>query len=299
MKERILLSSWKSEAAEQRFREMEDALAAELMSDPPTTAVQVGTRLGPTHVNRWDGTGEPVVFLHGSTGTSLSWAPFAAQRRGRTMFAVDTIGDVGRSHQTAPVRSADDLADWLAEVLDGLGLERAHLVGTSYGGFLALNLAARHPERVRSLFVIESGALVEVRMGRFLAWGISSMVAALLPGPLRKVAARRLRMPALDQPRLLRFAFYGQRHHRSRMLRPPLLTDDQLRSINVPAHVVVAAHSEVFPPEEAAARARLLPNAQVEVIDDAGHAVVLTAEAHLIQELATFLAASETAVADE
>ena len=42
--------------------------------------------------------------------------------------------------------------------LDGLGLARAHLAGTSYGGFLALTLAAREPGRARSLTLVEPGA---------------------------------------------------------------------------------------------------------------------------------------------
>src|SRR5204863_7049890 len=106
------------------------------------------TRLGSTRAYRWGGSGEPIVFLHGATGTSLSWLPYAERRAGRAMAAIDTIGDIGASRQAVAVESADDLADWLAETLTALGIERAHLAGTSYGGFLAFNLAARHPDRV-------------------------------------------------------------------------------------------------------------------------------------------------------
>ena len=290
MTTRPLLSQWKDEASEQRFRAMEDELFSELGGDEQPTTIVVPTRLGPTHVYRWDGDGPPLVFLHGSTGTALSWLPFAKRRAGRAMYAIDTIGDVGRSRQQVPVESAHDLAEWLGQVLDGLGLDAAHLVGTSYGGFLALNLATHRPERVRSLFLIDSAALVGVRMVRFLAWGMASMLASLLPGRLRSIAARRLRMPALDEPRLLRFVLYGQLHHRSKMLRPEALTDEQLRAITVPTVVVSAEKSEVFPSADVVARAALLPNATVEVVPDAGHAVVLSHLDLLVDRLQSFLA---------
>jgi pimeloyl-ACP methyl ester carboxylesterase len=151
------LSSWKNPKAEAKFREREDALVRELVAELPAS-VDVPTRLGPTRVYRWPGAGEPVVFLHGTTGTSFAWAPYAERRDGRAMDAVDTIGDVGRSRQEVAVEDAGDLADWLAETFAAVGIERAHLVGTSYGGFLALNLAARRPELVRSLFLIDPAA---------------------------------------------------------------------------------------------------------------------------------------------
>lgn len=283
------LSRWKDKASEQRFRAMEDELFAELGGDERPTSIVVPTRLGPTHVYRWDGRGEPVVLLHGVTGTALSWTTFAERRDGRTMYAIDTIGDVGRSRQEVAVESTRDLAEWLDQVLDGLGLDAAHLVGTSYGGFLALNLAVHRKARVRSLFLIDSAALVDVRLLRFMAWGLASMVAAALPHRLRAIAARRLRMPALQRPKVLRFVLYGQLHHRSKLLRPVPLTDEELRGITAPTHVVSAEKSEVFPSSEVVARAALLPDAVLDVIPDAGHAVLLSHLDLLADRLRSFL----------
>jgi pimeloyl-ACP methyl ester carboxylesterase len=287
-RERVLLGKWTSADAEQRFRQLEDELAAELVAEPPSP-VDVATRLGPTRAYRWAGAGEPVVFLHGAAGTSMMWVDYAAARGGRAMCAVDTIGEVGRSRQERPVEGPDDLAAWLAEVLDGLGLERAHLAGTSYGGFLALNLAARHPERVRSLFLIDPAGVVPVRLARFLAWGTAVFLASLLPARPRRAAGRALRTPFLDDPRVLRLAFYGQRHHRTRLVRPEPLTDDQLRSIDQPTVVIVAGKSEVFRVAELCDRAStLLPDAAVEVVPCAGHAVVSSHVDLLTARLATF-----------
>jgi pimeloyl-ACP methyl ester carboxylesterase len=210
----------------------------------------------------------------------MTWARYAERRAGRSVYAVDTIGEVGRSRQEVAVENAAALASWLDEVLAGLGLDEVHLAGTSYGGFLALNLAARRPARVRTVFVIEPAGVVRVRLGRFMAWGWCVLLSSLLPGPPRRVAAKWLRMPALEDRRLLRLGFYAARHHRKRLLRPEPLTDEQLRSITVPVTVVVGAKSEVFPPREVVARAALLPKVEVEIVDGAGHAA---ADSHVDQ----------------
>jgi pimeloyl-ACP methyl ester carboxylesterase len=276
MTSKVHLSTWKSTAAEQRFRSMEDELVRDLVAERPT-ALDVHTRLGPTRAYHWEGTGEPTVFLHGATGTSLMWAPLAQLRAGRAMYAIDTIGEVGRSQQLVAVEGAEDLADWLAETLAGLGLDRAHLAATSYGGFLALNLAVRRPALVRSLFLIEPAGVERVRMLRFMMWGLSVLFSSWLPTPLRTAAAARLRTPALSDPRVFRLVLFGQRNHRARLLRPEPFSDEELRSIRQPVQLILGAKSEVF--RSAAVRTRAeanLPHATVEVIKDGGHAIVTT-----------------------
>jgi pimeloyl-ACP methyl ester carboxylesterase len=289
MKERVHLSKWKSAGAEQRFRDLEDELVRDLVAEPPTP-IDVTTRLGPTRAYRWDGEGLPIVFLHGTAGTSLTWARYAEHRRNRVMYAIDTIGDVGRSHQHVAVENAEDLAEWLDEALAALGLGSVHLAGTSYGAFLALNLAARRPARVSSLVLIDPAGIVRPRLLKFMVWGTSALFASLLSRPLRTAAARRLRMPALEDKRLLRVALYGQLHHRSRLLPADPLSDGQLRAIDQPILLIAGAKSEVFPATEVQARAEAqLPRAEVDIVPGAGHAVAVSHVEHITERLDSFL----------
>src|SRR3954454_13472427 len=98
MKDSTRLSAWKSIDAREHFHAGEERLARARSSDFPA-ACDVRTSLGATRAYRWDGDGEPIVLLHGATGTALTWLPYAERRAGRTMYAIDTIGDVGRSRQ--------------------------------------------------------------------------------------------------------------------------------------------------------------------------------------------------------
>ncbi len=192
------IGKWRSDAAHQRFVEMEDELWSEHWPRPPT-ALDLGSFAGTTRVYRWPGDGEAVVFLHGMGGTGLSWSPYVERFAGCDVYAVDTIGDVGRSEQREVIADAASLATWLDETLAGAGLERAHLAGTSYGGFLALNLAARTPKRVASLTVIDSAGLAPFRLGRFMLWGMPMLLGSLAPRRLRERLARS--RPMLEDPR--------------------------------------------------------------------------------------------------
>jgi pimeloyl-ACP methyl ester carboxylesterase len=110
------------------------------------------------HVTTWgDADGEPVLFVHGSMAAGPeTWQDQQPLADGRRLLLVDR-----RGYGDSPAGDGDferDAAD-VAELLDG----GAHLVGNSYGGLVALLAAARRPDAVRSLAVIEPPALALVR----------------------------------------------------------------------------------------------------------------------------------------
>ena len=297
MNEQTHLGKWRSAKSEAKFRAMEE----KAMRDELGTildSVKVPTALGPTHVWRWpapSGDGAPVVLLHGSAGVGSTWAVWADRMvaAGHPAFAPDTVGDVGQTEHRVAVRDVDDLVGWLEETLDGIGVDAAHLVGTSYGGFLAMQLAARRPARVRSLFLMEPAGVVELDLRGFIKWGAKAMISTFLPRPLRTIAARRLRMPLIEEGRLLRIAFYGQRHHVPGLLPPPLATDEELASLSgsgIPAQVLLGAESEVFRTGDLIERLRSAwPSAAVEVFPGCGHALQLSEEGALLERLVDFV----------
>jgi pimeloyl-ACP methyl ester carboxylesterase len=139
---------------EARYRTAEEALWAtegvkptERWLDLPRT----GTRVRLLEV----GEGEPVLFVHGASNSGTSWAPLAARLGDLRCLLLDRPGcglsdPLGR--RFADVAAFDRFAESLVvDVLDALGLERAHLVSTSLGGYHAIRTAAAHPQRVRSL----------------------------------------------------------------------------------------------------------------------------------------------------
>jgi pimeloyl-ACP methyl ester carboxylesterase len=276
MKERIYLGRWRSPKAELRFRAMEDELWRE-QSGPKLEALDVETSFGPTRAYRWRGTGTPLVFLHGIGGTGLIWAPFAEALAGRDVYALDIMGDVGRSEHRVPYKTSADLAVWLDEALAALDIDRAILVGHSLGGFVALDTAVYRPERVASLFLFDPVGIAPLQFLKFLLWGLPILFGSLFPAPIRRWIARRFRMPLLEDRRIMRMGLHGHLHHPVRF--PPLLpfSDDELRSITAPVVVVVGEKSEMLDARVTVERAgSLIPNVETHVVADAGHALTVS-----------------------
>ncbi len=134
------------------------AYAAALARWPvPVRTQEVATRFGGTHVLVSGApSAPPMVLLPGGGATALAWAGavrlLAAVRR---VHVLDPVGDAGRSPATTPLARADDVTTWLAEVLDGLGLDAVDLAGHSYGGWQALTFALDRPARVRRLALVD------------------------------------------------------------------------------------------------------------------------------------------------
>lgn len=111
-------------------------------------------------------TNPPVLLIMGAM-SSAAWWPEEFCRQladvGRCVIRYDHR-DTGRSTSYAPgdsCYSVEDLADDAVRVLDGYGIDSAHLVGMSLGGFLSQLIALKHPGRVRSLTLIASERLLD------------------------------------------------------------------------------------------------------------------------------------------
>jgi len=106
------------------------------------------------------GEGEPVLFIHGGPNSGSTWAPLVARMRGFRCLLVDRPG-TGLS--PAHAVTADNLpeigAAFVADVLDGVGIDRAHAVASSFGGHIALRSAATTPERFLAMVQMSCPAL--------------------------------------------------------------------------------------------------------------------------------------------
>ena len=243
VKQRVYKGHWTSERAEVRFRAAEDALWRRAERHP--TAIDVATRFGSTRAYRWAGRGTPIVFLHGMSDTSVRWLRYAEALDGHDVYAIDIMGEVGRSRPDVGFTTADDYAIWLGEALDALGVSRPHLIGASLGGFIAFSHAIKAGD-VASVVAFEPVGVVDLKLGSMMSWSVRCGVAALTPGPVRRRLASRLHQPLLADKEAIALLFRAQRGHPIQVPPCPIFTDEQLRSITVPVHVMVGAASRAF-----------------------------------------------------
>ena len=119
--------------------------------------LSVPVRGGQLAVGTWgDESMPPVLAVHGVTANHLTWPLVSQHLPGVRIVAPDLRGR-GRSNTLPGPWGMPQHADDLAAVLDGLGIDRAVVLGHSMGAFASLVLANRHPDRVSSLVLIDGG----------------------------------------------------------------------------------------------------------------------------------------------
>ncbi len=237
------------------------------------------------------GEGEPVVLLHGFTGSSESMAATAAALGpGFRTLCVDLVGHGRSSRGAAPAdhRLERCVAD-LARVLDAFELPSAHWLGYSLGGRVALGFTVAHPERVRSALLVGARAgledpaeraararadeaLADRIEERGLEWFVDHWMGLPLFASQRRLGeaaladARRQRLG--NDPRALADSLRGL----GAGAQPPLF--ERLGRVSAPVLLVVGDEDARFRAvaEELAPR---LPEARVAVVPEAGHAAHL------------------------
>ena len=258
------------------------------------------SRFGATHaLVSGPAGGRPLILLPAALGVgALQWheniARLAACRR---VFALDFIGGPGRGTQTRPLVDRADCAQWLLDVLDELGADDADAVGSSQGGWFALNLAMAAPERVHRVGALAPAAsLLPFR----------KPVAALLRvGPHLPARSARYSLRASlggryrADDRLVEVVSCAQAHFRyqQQAVLPGVFDDDELRPIGPRALVLLGEKEIIYDPVDALDRAwRVLPGATLELVPDAGHLLNLERADLVDDRLVRFLDSDDQTV---
>jgi pimeloyl-ACP methyl ester carboxylesterase len=256
--------SWVSDAAREKFMAAYERAFA--LWPQPCEEFEAGTATATTHVHAYrpHPGGEPVVLL--SAFNAAGWYPHvAALGQVGPVYGIDMPGDANPSVARAPMTPPAACAAWLDELLAGLSDRPAHLVGFSYGGWIAMNQAIRAPGRVASITLLDPAGLTKLD-ARFWFWFSISGLASLTPMPLRCRLARWLDSPAMLQPELMTLMWAGTRGYHAEPKFPGVLTDDEVRAITVPTLLVTGARSSLLTPAEARARASVMPHAEVAIV---------------------------------
>jgi pimeloyl-ACP methyl ester carboxylesterase len=307
---------------EARFRAAEDRLWASVGVRPTERVLEL-SRTGVTVRMQEVGEGPPVVFVHGGSNCGASWASLVARLDGFRCVLVDRPG-CGLSPPLAT--GFDDVARlgafadaFVVVVLDALDLERAHLVATSFGGYTALRSAAAHPDRIERLVELgyPIGAPVEriPMVMRVTAIPLLGRLAASVPPTPRAVRmifrgiglrqaleAGRVTQEMLDWfLSMLRDTDTMRNELRAgpRVILPLrglndelLLSPALLARIEAPTFFLWGEEDPFGGADTARAFVRHVPNAELELMPGAGHAVWMDDAEHVAKALGAFLTRS-------
>ncbi|WP_040841433.1 alpha/beta fold hydrolase [Nocardia brevicatena] len=259
-----------SEEAKASFLRAYDAVAAKW--PVPSSQIDVETSFGTTRVRRsGNGTGVPIVLLPGIGGNGQVWWRFIAElSRDRVVCTPDVIGWAGRCKQTAPVCDTADIATWMAETLDGLGVDRVHLAGNSLGAWLASAIAVHRSDRLASLTMLEPSASTFAKPRSSLLFKF--LVAGMRPTPERMRKFNNWLMPGFELDAEEFALVLATTKFRPGMPWDRPFTDEQLALITAPTLVLFGAETVVNDVEHAGDRARQhIRLAEVEIYPGVGH----------------------------
>ena len=226
------------------------------------------------------GAGEPLVLVHGLSGSTRWWARnISALATQYHVHVVDLIG-FGRNRDGQSF-VLSEAAKHLARWMDGVGIERASVIGHSMGGFIAADLAADFPHKVERLVLVDAAALPfehnRLQQAVGLVRGLGYIPVGFLPvlvtdayraGPITLLKAAR-----------------------------ELLTTDirrKLTQIHAPTLVVWGEHDTIVPLEIGKQLERCLSNGELMVIKGAGHNPMWDRPGSFNRSVMSFLAAARS-----
>jgi poly(3-hydroxyoctanoate) depolymerase len=250
-----------------------------------------------------EGAGLPLVLVNGLGGNTRMWRPFANQFPNRRIICFDAPGTGHSGTPMSPVPVAM-LAELVVSVLDHLDIKRADILGYSYGGAVAQQLAHDHPDRVRRLVLAATTCGVGAAMGSMRAWAVLSTTMRYHSAHyFERTAAvayggRTGRNPAVRRQMML-----------SRQKRPPstygytmqLLgasgwsSRHFLHRIEAETLVICGDDDPLVPLANAEMLARHIPNAKLEIVERGGHLLLWDDSENLGQRIRRFIDAKQGA----
>jgi pimeloyl-ACP methyl ester carboxylesterase len=250
--------------------------------------IDVDVRGCKLHLRR-GGQGEPVMFLHGAQGLHGHEPGIESLTASFDVIAPDHPG-FGKSDLSDLVDDIGDLALFYLDLLDALELDQVHLVGQCIGGWLALEIAIRTTERIKSLVLVNSAGLRVKGVPRadmfvcsenellkllFAGKGAAEWLASWRASPDREDIYDRNRAAAA------RYSWSP------RLCNPKL--DRWLHRIDVPTHIIWGGEDRLIPPAYASALKDLIAGATVATLPNCAHMLHIEQPQAFAAEVSRFI----------
>jgi pimeloyl-ACP methyl ester carboxylesterase len=233
---------------------------------------------------------ESLLLLPGTASGSPMWSDnLASLTADRTVYTLDLLGEPGLSVQEQPLTNAEDLADWIAQVIDTLPGPQ-HVLGHSLGGWMAMNLAVHRPDSPASVILIDPASTFTDLPAEVIIRSIPASVPWLPQSWRDGFASWTANDAPVDDVPVAEMIEAGMQHYALAAPAPSRFTDDQLVDVDLPMLVVIAGASRMHNPADATQTAeRTLSNATVHVYEGASHAITGEEPERLAHDINDFL----------
>ncbi|AKE15390.1 MULTISPECIES: alpha/beta fold hydrolase [Bacillus] len=188
---------------------------------------------------------EPILLLPGRGASTPMWVPnLEGLREKRPVYTIDLLGEPGMSVQTKVIENQKQQAEWLNEVIEGLGLERVHIVGVSIGGWTTMNLARYNPEHIATASLLDPVFVFAQISIKMILASIPASVP-IVPKFLREKMLSYVAggAEASDDEPIAKLIESGMRNYKLKTPAPDLFSKEDLKNIDIPVLALIAEKS--------------------------------------------------------
>ena len=243
----------------------------------PCETLHVPTRHGDTFVIvSGKESAASLILLHGAGSNSMMWIQDVVEyNRWYRVYAIDLLGEPGKSAPNRPTWSSPVYAEWLEDVLDTFEIRKTTLIGFSQGGWSALKFAVNHSERVQNLVLLSPGGIVPDKLSFvFQALPLSLLGRWGMRRINRMIVGDHAMSEEVDDALTMIMM-----HFKPRVGALPIFTDDELRRLTMPVLLMMGAKDTLRDAEKIVARMKEhVPHLTAIVIPNGGHALLNTPE---------------------
>ncbi len=256
----------------------------------PYQARLINTSFGETHIIvSGSPQAKPLILLHGGGGNSTMWMyNIEALSKSFHVFAVDIIGEAGKSAGMRPSFKSEGHARWLKEVFDALGISKAVVCGASLGGMLAHQFALQYPQSVSSLVLLAPPSLFKMRPS-FL---FRAILASVFP---TSFFARRFlhyissKASSFSEEAVKAFIIQFQAY-KPNMDAIPIISDNDLLRLPSKTLVMLGENEVIYNPIAVASRiCSVTPSVAIDIIPGAKHTISVDQADLVNQKILQFL----------
>lgn len=250
------------------------------------------------------GKGDPLILIHGSGPGVTAYAnwrgvvPDFAEHF--TCYAPDTLG-FGYTDFPEDINGFS-MERWVAHLvgfMDALGIGKAHFIGNSYGGALALAIATRHPDRVGGIVLMGSAGRAEFEMTRGLeeVWGYEPSL-----DNMRELMNTFAHDPSLVKEEIVRSRYEASirpgaqekysslfPEPRQRWLSELSTGDDKLSAMNHPTLIIHGREDVIVPYQRSIRFNEVIPNSELHIFGNCGHWTQIEMRERFVELVIPFL----------
>ena len=243
------IGHWISEGGKAEYKNAYDAAMKTMPS--PTSTDDIATSFGTVRIYKWENeknaSKTPIILLPGRTSGTPMWSMNIGDfLKDRTVYALDALGDAGMSVQFERLKNSTDQAKWIYEVFIKRHLSKVHVVGHSFGGWLAANYASRYPEKIASIVLLEPVFTFQpIKLSiilKSIPYSIPFFPKAWKEGLLQEIASTK----DLDtEDPVAQMIVAGSNNYLSKLPAPDQITSEQMKKWDFPVYCAFGGKSNL------------------------------------------------------